>query len=161
MVFLRQTFDTAAHDSLLDYEAHMFPAAPTLVRFRDRGVWYEIPKSHLKKPLHGLHPVDAAPLALEFYKGFIKEAEFRFAERRPAKSVTADDRASPVIADICALLLSALCSEVTSRGALVVSKCPSKRHFGSDRCRLDAAFLSFVQPSAALYPEETSSQSKA
>lgn len=83
--------DTAAQDSLLDYEAHILPGAPTLVRFRDRGMWYETPQSHLKKPIRGLHPVDAARLAVEFYKGFIKEAEFRFARRLPAKSVTTDD----------------------------------------------------------------------
>lgn len=38
--------DTASHDSLLDYEAHVLPTAPMLVRFRDRGVWYEVPNSH-------------------------------------------------------------------------------------------------------------------
>jgi hypothetical protein len=80
--------DTAAHDSLLDYEAHILPGAPTLVRFRDRGVWYEIPASHMKKPIHGLHPVDAAGLALEFYKGFIKEAEFRFSRSEDVRIVT-------------------------------------------------------------------------
>jgi hypothetical protein len=78
--------DTAAHDTLLEYEAHPIPMQPKLVRFKDRGKWYEVPASHLKKPLAELHPVDAAKLGVAFYKGFVKEAEFRFARRRPSTS---------------------------------------------------------------------------
>lgn len=75
--------DTAAHDTLLEYQAHPIAMQPKLVRFKDRGRWYEVPKSHLKRALTGLHPVDAAKLGISFYRGFVKEAEFQFARRRP------------------------------------------------------------------------------
>lgn len=70
--------DTAAHDLLLDYEVRLLPAGPVLTSFKDRGVLYEIPTSHLKRPLNGVNPIEAARLGLGFYRGFIAEAEFRF-----------------------------------------------------------------------------------
>jgi len=71
--------ETAARDMLLDYEARVLAADPVLVRFKERGVWYNAPRMHLKKPLPSpLHPVDAARAGLHFYRTFVKEAEASF-----------------------------------------------------------------------------------
>ena len=74
--------DTAAEDSLLDYVAVPVPSSPKLVRFYNRGKWYEPPKTHLGKPLVSLHPVDVAKHGLAFYSAFVNEAKFRFCGSR-------------------------------------------------------------------------------
>ncbi len=75
--------ESAPQDSLLDYVAFPLPSNPKLVRFRNRGKWYEPPKTHLGKPLLSVHPVDVAKLGLAFYSAFINEASFRFKESVP------------------------------------------------------------------------------
>jgi hypothetical protein len=70
--------ETAAEDSLLSYEAQLLPTPPVLQKFRNYGVWYSPPKSHLGTRLASRHPVDIARLGHAFYSSFINEAEFRF-----------------------------------------------------------------------------------
>src|SRR4051812_33993904 len=57
------TFDieTAAEDVLLDYQATHIPVNPSLIRFQNRGVWYEVPKMHLQKSIYGLHQNPQCP----------------------------------------------------------------------------------------------------
>lgn len=69
---------TSAQDMLLNYEAHLLPAAPQLIRFQNRDNWFEPPNSHLGTLYERLHPVEAAELGLAFYKGFVEEARHTF-----------------------------------------------------------------------------------
>ena len=73
--------ETAPEDSLLTYEAVLLPSSPVLVRFQNRGRWYEVPTSHLGNELRSSHPVDVARAGLAFYSAFIREAEHRFGRR--------------------------------------------------------------------------------
>jgi hypothetical protein len=70
--------ETAAEDSLLSYEAKIIPVNPVLQRFRNRGNWYNPPKTHLAMPLKSHHPVDVAMLGMHFYCAFIEEATYKF-----------------------------------------------------------------------------------
>lgn len=74
--------ETAPEDSLLSYEVINLPSPPALVRFCNRGRWYEPPTSHLGNPLRSIHPVAVANLGVAFYGSFVQEAEHRFLKRQ-------------------------------------------------------------------------------
>lgn len=75
--------DTPDRDLLLSYEVSVIPTSPHLVRFKNRGAWYEPPKRHLgNRVQQDLHPVDAAKTGLAFYRGFVREAIARFSVGR-------------------------------------------------------------------------------
>ena len=46
-----------------------------LIKFKNRGEWYNPPKWHLKRRISDLHPVSIAQLALIFYRSYIVDAE--------------------------------------------------------------------------------------
>lgn len=69
------TIDVKSLHPAQDFNVSVVPTAPELVRFRNRGKWYNPPTSHLKNRLTTLHPVDAAKLGLAFYRAFISEAQ--------------------------------------------------------------------------------------
>lgn len=75
--------ETEPEDSLLSYEVAHVPSPPRLIRFRNRGVWYEPPTSHLGAPLTSIDPLTVARLGLAFYSAFVKEADYRFFNSRP------------------------------------------------------------------------------
>ena len=72
------TINVDTPDVFLTYDASVLPTDPKLVRFKNRGKWYNPPKSHLGNGLQELHPVIAAKLGLQFYRGFIQEAINKF-----------------------------------------------------------------------------------
>lgn len=72
--------DTPESDLLLDYGVSVIPTDPHLVRFKNRGVWYELPSTHLGNPIRIFHPVVIARMGLAFYRGFIEEAMNYFRE---------------------------------------------------------------------------------
>ncbi len=65
-------------DVLMQYDVSVLPTDPILIRFKNRGVWYNPPRSYLGNGLQDLHPVVAAKLGLDFYKSFLKEAISKF-----------------------------------------------------------------------------------
>jgi hypothetical protein len=73
---------TSAEDSLLSYEASIVPTSPALQKFKNRGNWYNLPRTHLERSLPSTHPVDVAALGLAFYRAFIAEASYKFGGSR-------------------------------------------------------------------------------
>ena len=65
-------------DVLHDWDLSILPTDPRLLRFKNRSKWYNPPKSHLGNQLKDMHPVIAAKLGLQFYRGFVVEANARF-----------------------------------------------------------------------------------
>ena len=49
-----------------------------LLRVKDRGKWYNPPKTHKQVKLLWPSPIDVAVLGLEYYRNFIKQAEEKF-----------------------------------------------------------------------------------
>lgn len=73
--------ETAPEDSLLSLEVTHVPTRPNLVRFANRGVWYEPPTSHLGNHLPSIDPISVARLGAAFYCSFVKDAEHHFRQR--------------------------------------------------------------------------------
>ena len=69
------TIDLESPDILLDIDARVIPTDPEVVRFKNRGKWYNPPWQHLKARIRDLHPVCLAELGLQFYRSYIEEAE--------------------------------------------------------------------------------------
>ncbi len=69
------TIDLDSPDILLDFDARLVPADPEVVRFKNRGKWYNPPWHHLRERIRDLHPVSIAYLGLQFYKAYVNEAE--------------------------------------------------------------------------------------
>jgi len=70
------TINLESPDILLDVEAQIVPSDPAVVRFKNRGKWYNPPWRHLKERIVDLHPVSLADLGLSFYKSYVNEAEY-------------------------------------------------------------------------------------
>ncbi|MEW8333955.1 MAG: hypothetical protein AB2723_00760 [Candidatus Thiodiazotropha sp.] len=69
------TIDLDSPDILLDLDTKVVPTDPEVVRFKNRGKWYNPPWHHLKERIRDLHPVCLAELGLQFYRSYIQEAE--------------------------------------------------------------------------------------
>jgi len=74
------TIDVDSPDKLLSFDASVVPTNPKLLRFKNRGEWFNPPKSHLGNRTEDLHPVIAAKLGLDFYRAFVKEAAAKFSK---------------------------------------------------------------------------------
>lgn len=68
------TIDIESPDIFLDLDASLAPTDPEVVRFKNRGKWYNPPWQHLKERIRDLHPVALAELGLTFYRAYINEA---------------------------------------------------------------------------------------
>jgi hypothetical protein len=62
-------------DILFNIEAHIVPTDPEIIKFKNRGKWYNLPWHHLKERIIDLHPVAIAEMGLTFYKSYIIDAE--------------------------------------------------------------------------------------
>jgi len=62
-------------DIIVDVHSELIPTDPEVVRFKNRGKWYNPPWQHMKERIIDLHPVALAELGLTFYKAYIHEAE--------------------------------------------------------------------------------------
>lgn len=69
------TIDLDSPDILLDLDTKIVPVDPEVVRFKNRGKWYNPPWHHLKERIRDLHPVALADLGLQFYRAYVHEAE--------------------------------------------------------------------------------------
>lgn len=69
------TIDMDSPDILLDLDTRIVPTDPEVVRFKNRGKWYNPPWQHLRKRIRDLHPVALAELGLVFYRAYVNEAE--------------------------------------------------------------------------------------
>ncbi|KAF0806048.1 hypothetical protein A6D6_01866 [Alcanivorax xiamenensis] len=69
------TIDLDSPDILLDLDTRIMPADPEVVRFKNRGKWYNPPWQHLRERIRDLHPVGLAELGLVFYRAYVNEAE--------------------------------------------------------------------------------------
>jgi len=69
------TINLDSPDILLDMGAKLIPTNPEVIRFKNRGKWYNPPWEHLKIRIEDVHPVTLAMLGLDFYKTYINEAE--------------------------------------------------------------------------------------
>ncbi|QAB15671.1 hypothetical protein [Hydrogenovibrio thermophilus] len=69
------TIDLDSPDILLDLDTRIIPTAPEVMRFKNRGKWFNPPWQHLKKRIRDLHPVALAELGLTFYNTYVHEAE--------------------------------------------------------------------------------------
>src|SRR3989344_582778 len=67
------TIDLQSQHPAEDFDVSVVPTKPVLVRFINRGKWYNPPTSHLESRLTDIHPVEAARLGLAFYRAFIGE----------------------------------------------------------------------------------------
>lgn len=72
------TLNIDSPDILLNLDVSALPTDPKLMRFKNRGKWYNPPRSHLGNDLQDLHPVIAAKLGLNFYRSFVNEAAQKF-----------------------------------------------------------------------------------
>lgn len=68
------TIDLKSPDLFPKASAKLIPTVPQVMRFKNRGVWYEPPSHHLKKKIKDLHPASLAKLGLTFYKTYIEDA---------------------------------------------------------------------------------------
>jgi hypothetical protein len=68
------TIDLQTQHPAKDLDISVVPTNPILVRFKNRGKWYNPPTSHLGNRLTDVHPVEAARLGLAFYRTFIGNA---------------------------------------------------------------------------------------
>jgi len=75
------TINLDTPDTHLDYQIALEPKDPHLVRIKNRGEWYNPPTEHLGNHIRDLHPVFIAKIAIEFYGGFLKEADNHFGTR--------------------------------------------------------------------------------
>ena len=57
-----------------DFDVSVVPTTPVLVKFKNRGEWYNPPTTHLKTPLNSSHPIDIARFGLSFYRAFVEES---------------------------------------------------------------------------------------
>lgn len=69
------TIDLDSPDILLDLDTRILPTDPEVVRFKNRGKWYNPPWEHLRERIRDLHPVALAELGLVFYRAYVNEAE--------------------------------------------------------------------------------------
>lgn len=69
------TIDLDSPDILLDLDTKIVPTNPEVVRFKNRGKWYNPPWQHLRERISDLHPVALAELGLSFYRAYVNEAE--------------------------------------------------------------------------------------
>ncbi|MBN7796287.1 hypothetical protein [Parahaliea mediterranea] len=69
------TIDLNSPDILLDLDTRILPTDPEVVRFKNRGKWYNPPWQHLRERIRDLHPVALAELGLVFYRAYVNEAE--------------------------------------------------------------------------------------
>lgn len=69
------TIDLESPDIILNVDVVLVPTNPEVVKFKNRGKWYNPPWHHLKKRITDLHPVCLAELGLSFYRTFVEEAE--------------------------------------------------------------------------------------
>jgi hypothetical protein len=69
------TIDLDSPDILLDLDTRIVPTDPEVVRFKNRGKWYNPPWQHLRERIRDLHPVALAELGLVFYRAYVNEAE--------------------------------------------------------------------------------------
>ncbi|MET0004370.1 MAG: hypothetical protein ABW087_12185 [Candidatus Thiodiazotropha sp.] len=76
------TIDLDSPDILLDLDAKVVPTDPEVVRFKNRGKWYNPPWHHLRERIRDLHPVALAELGLKFYRAYVYEAEAWYQEAK-------------------------------------------------------------------------------
>lgn len=69
------TIDLDSPDIFLDLDTRIVPTDPEVVRFKNRGKWYNPPWQHLRERIRDLHPVALAELGLVFYRTYVSEAE--------------------------------------------------------------------------------------
>lgn len=69
------TIDMDSPDILLDLDTRIVPTDPEVMRFKNRGKWYNPPWKHLRERIRDFHPVALAELGLLFYRAYINEAE--------------------------------------------------------------------------------------
>lgn len=69
------TWNVCSEDKTLSLEPTLMPGNPKLIRFENRGAWYNPPVEHLGKRLQDLHPVAVAMLCVDYYRVAIDEAE--------------------------------------------------------------------------------------
>ncbi|MEW6330275.1 MAG: hypothetical protein AB1560_02340 [Pseudomonadota bacterium] len=83
------TINVDTPDKLHAYDVSVVPTNPKLLRFKNRGEWYNPPKSHLGNRTEDLHPIIAAKLGLDFYRTFVKEgiAKFDRTKRAPTRGI--------------------------------------------------------------------------
>lgn len=74
------TWGVNTNDKTLDLEPSVLPGNPKLIRFQNRGEWYNPPTMHLNKRLNDPHPVAAALLCIDYYRGAISEADALISE---------------------------------------------------------------------------------
>jgi hypothetical protein len=68
------TIDLKSPDILREFEADVSRSAPALARFRDRGKWYNPPRTHLGSRLSTQNPVVVGKIGLDFCRAFVHEA---------------------------------------------------------------------------------------
>lgn len=69
------TMNLDSPDILLDLDTKIVPTDPEVIRFKNRGKWYNPPWQHLRERIRDLHPVALAELGLQFYRAYVHEAE--------------------------------------------------------------------------------------
>jgi hypothetical protein len=67
--------DIDTSDILLNLGAKLLPTDPEVVRFKNRGNWYNPPRQHLKERIGDFHPVYIASLGLQFYRSYVCDSE--------------------------------------------------------------------------------------
>jgi hypothetical protein len=69
------TIDIDSPDILLDLDTRLVPTDPKVLRFKNRGKWFNPPWQHLRKRIENLHPAHLASLGISFYQSYVGEAE--------------------------------------------------------------------------------------
>lgn len=69
------TVDIDSPDILLDVDTQILPTNPGVLRFKNRGKWFNPPWQHLRKRINSHHPAHLASLAISFYQSYVNEAE--------------------------------------------------------------------------------------
>ena len=64
-----------AKNSHAELDAKLLPCDPKLVKFKNRGIVYDVPEKHLDYKIKNMHPVIIAKLGHQFYEKFIVEAK--------------------------------------------------------------------------------------
>jgi hypothetical protein len=63
------TFDVQSDDIGIEWTGELESTDPMLLRFKNRGEWYNPPAWHLRQRLPNMHPVAIATLGLHFHRG--------------------------------------------------------------------------------------------
>lgn len=69
------TINMESPDLIVDVDVSLIPTNPEVVKFKNKGKWYNSPWHHLDKRIVDLHPVCLAEMGLSFYRAFLEEGE--------------------------------------------------------------------------------------